>query len=79
MTLRLLLSLALTNISGVYYGTLEGFEGEIRPSLIELGTPATESVQVLGWIETLETNADGNFETGLDYDAVNFFLISLDN
>lgn len=78
MNMRLLLSLALTSISGVYYGTVEGFEGEIGPLLMELGTPAMESVQVLGWIETLEANADENLETGLDYDAVSF-LLSLDN
>jgi hypothetical protein len=64
------LSLALTSISGVYYGILEGFKGEIAPLLIGLGTPATESVQVLGWIKTLEANAPGRLETGLDYDAV---------
>ena len=69
-------STKLMSVSGVYYGALGNFEREIGQLLIGLGTPVTESVQILGWIETLEANADGSLETGLDYDAVSFSAIT---
>ncbi|KAF2839642.1 Glucooligosaccharide oxidase [Patellaria atrata CBS 101060] len=78
MNTRLLIASGYFVLSGVYYGTQEGYEAAIAPLLEKVGTPTNSSVQNLAWIDSLRANAQEPLEMPLDYDYhSNFFAKSL--
>ncbi|OCL01673.1 Glucooligosaccharide oxidase [Glonium stellatum] len=67
-----------TTLSGVYYGSQAAFTAAIQPLLSTMPAPLYNTVQSMGWLDTLTAYSNGALATTLNYDYhETFFAKSL--
>ncbi|EPS40171.1 hypothetical protein H072_6036 [Dactylellina haptotyla CBS 200.50] len=68
LNLRFWVGVYNVQVVGVYYGDRSTFDAAISPLLSKFGTPASSSVSVMNWLNSLNNYAYATMSPPIDYD-----------